>query len=173
MPDLVLPDPDGQQHALSQWQGQRLLVNFWATWCGPCREEMPRLRRAQAIRNADKVQIIGIAVDRVEAVRKWLQQHPTGYPVLIDDPQQLVASTAFGNPRGVLPYSVLIGRDGRVRDSHFGILDQARLTRWLGTAPKRHQNEQKLNSARRKPETSPANSIELRRSGQQLQSGPH
>lgn len=129
--DLQLPDPQGQSQRLSQWQGQRVLLNFWATWCAPCREEMPRLRAAQAEYGEYGVQIIGIAVDTPAAVRTWLAQHPSNYPILLDEPQAHRAASAYGNPGVLLPYNVLVDATGIVRRQHFGALDTEQLTAWL------------------------------------------
>lgn len=129
LPARVLPDPDGHPQALTQWHGKRVLLNFWATWCGPCRREMPALAAAQRRYGDDGVQVVGIAVDRAPAVRAWLRRAPTGYPVLIDADGAL--SRRLGDDAGLLPYSVLVDADGRITATHYGPLQPAQLRWWL------------------------------------------
>ena len=128
--DLVLPDLDGKPQRLSQWRGQRVLVNFWATWCGPCRKEMPALSAAQA--KHPQVRIVGVAMDQPQAVRDYLRQTPVDYPVLIGIDASPDPSQALGNQVGALPYSVLLGPDGRIVQTRLGPLDAGELEHWLG-----------------------------------------
>jgi peroxiredoxin len=135
-PDVALPDVDGRIQSLATWQGQLVVVNFWATWCGPCREEMPMLDATQKRLAARGVQVVGVAEDGTSETRAFLAEHPVGYPMLVDDPEKLAnnaqdLSSKFGNTRDVLPYSVLIGRDGRILAQRFGNFTQTSLDRWL------------------------------------------
>jgi len=130
-PDPALVDLDGRPRSLGEWQGRLLLVNFWASWCGPCREEMPALDRFHAGEAADGVQVISIAVDDPGAVREFLRDLPVRYPVLLPATGSADPSLAFGNTRGALPYSVLIGRDGRLLARKLGRLDEAALAEWI------------------------------------------
>lgn len=115
MPPLRLPDLDGQPREVpGTWRGRPLLINVWASWCAPCIEEMPELQRFSVAQGADGVQVIGIALDEPDAVRDFLRRVPVDYPILIDAPGPSDAGVRLGNVRGVLPYSVLIGPDGRL-----------------------------------------------------------
>lgn len=130
--DIMLPDREGRSRRLSEWDGKLVLLNFWASWCGPCREEMPLLDRARA-RHADKgLEVIGIAAEDAGPALAWLAMHPVAYPILIDEPGTgSDVSLRFGNQRSVLPYNVLIGRDGRILATKIGGFDEAGLETWL------------------------------------------
>ena len=126
------PDLAGQTRALDEWRGKLVLVNFWASWCGPCREEMPLLDRTQQQLAAKGLQIVGIASDSAAATRDYLDAVPVHYPILIDDPAKGEAlSGTFGNDHDVLPYSVLIGADGRLLARRAGNFTEAKLEAWL------------------------------------------
>lgn len=129
--DYVLPDVDGHPQALAQWRGKRVLLNFWATWCVPCRKEMPELMAAQKTYGTDTVRIVGIAMDTPAAVRAYLQQTSLNYPVLIGTTVAQDPALLFDDTRGALPYSVLINPDGTIADTHLGTLDKQQLRQWL------------------------------------------
>ncbi len=121
MPSLRLVGLDGRTVALPEaWAGRPLLINFWASWCGPCIEEMPELQRLSVQQGASGIQVIGIALDEPAAVREFLARIPVRYPILVDTPGPADASVRLGNLRGVLPYSVLIGADGRILEQQVG-----------------------------------------------------
>ena len=127
--DLVLPDLAGKPQRLSQWRGRRVLLNFWATWCGPCRKEMPALSAAQS--KHPNVRIVGVALDQPQAVRDYLKRLPVGYPILIGIDADPEPTLRFGDTVGALPYSVLIGPDGRIERTKLGPLEAGELSSWL------------------------------------------
>ncbi len=131
--DITLPDRDGAPRRLSEWDGRLVLLNFWASWCGPCREEMPLLDRVRATHAGKGLEVIGIAAEDAEPALAFLAQHPVDYPILVDAPNRGTTdvSLRFGNVRSVLPYNVLIGRDGRIVATKIGNFDEAGLERWL------------------------------------------
>ncbi len=121
IPPLRLPDLTGRMVAVPDaWAGRPLLINIWASWCGPCIEEMPELQRYASTQGARGVQVVGIALDEPGAVRDFLTRVPVDYPILIDAPGPADAGVRLGNLKGVLPYSVLIGADGRLLARRIG-----------------------------------------------------
>ncbi|MDW2982925.1 TlpA disulfide reductase family protein [Rhodanobacter sp. KK11] len=131
LPPLVLPDLDGRPHRLDDYRGHRVLLNFWASWCAPCLQEMPALAEAQAKFGEHGAIVVGIAMDEPVHVRSFLAAHPVNYPILIGEMGPPSTSLTLGNARQVLPYSVLIGADGRILATHTGPLSSARLAQWL------------------------------------------
>lgn len=131
-PELRARARDGREVALAELRGRRVLINFWATWCPPCVEELPLLDRVRAELGGAELEVIAVAVEDPAAVEQFLARHPLGLPVWIIDPaQSSEPSLAFGNARRVLPYSVLIERDGRLLKQKAGAFDEPTLRRWL------------------------------------------
>jgi thiol-disulfide isomerase/thioredoxin len=123
--------PDGSVLEMARWRGQPLLVNFWATWCPPCVEELPLLNAFQREHGPQGWQVIGIAVDQPSAVQRFLQKLPLDFPVGIAGLGGAELSRSLGNAAGGLPYSLLWGRDGRVQERKLGQLSEKDLSRWL------------------------------------------
>jgi thiol-disulfide isomerase/thioredoxin len=113
LPAISLPDAEGRTRSLTEWQGRPLLVNFWATWCEPCRREIPLLMSLRHERAGDGLEIVGIAVDYRDPVQKYAKSHAIDYPVLIGDKGGLDAVSAFGMEMA-LPFSVFADRGGQV-----------------------------------------------------------
>ncbi|MGQ4661134.1 redoxin family protein [Lysobacter sp. F6437] len=131
IPTVVLPDLDGRQVTLpAAHAGRPLLVNFWASWCGPCIQEMPELDRFAASQAADGVQVVGIALDDVEAVRAFLQHTPVRYPILLDAPGPRDSGVQLGNPKGVLPFTALIDAEGRLVKQKIGPFEHGEIDGW-------------------------------------------
>jgi thiol-disulfide isomerase/thioredoxin len=127
VPNISLADGDGVKHALSEWKGRPLLINFWATWCAPCRREIPLLKTLRHDRAADGVEIVGIAVDFRDAVRNYAREMGIDYPVLVGEQDGLDAIAAFGMDT-VFPFTVFADRQGRIVTLKIGELhtDEAR-----------------------------------------------
>ena len=118
---LSLIDLEGKRVAMpTAFAGRPLLINVWASWCGPCIQEMPELDRYSAQQADNGTQVVGIALDDEAAVRTFLKRVPIRYPVLLDTPGPADAGVRLGNPKGVLPYSVLISADGRLLKQRIG-----------------------------------------------------
>jgi len=121
---LVLPDLAGREQPLAQWRGKVVVVNFWATWCGPCREEMPHFVRTQAAQGANGLQFVGIAVDQAPKVREFAGQLGINYPLLIGGYGAIELSKTLGNSVGALPFTIIIDRHGEVAWSHLGAVKE-------------------------------------------------
>lgn len=131
-PDFSLTDLQGRLVSAGEFDGKVLLLNFWATWCAPCVEEMPMLSELQRD-NADRgLQVLGIAVDDEGKARDFARDLGVAYPVLVGQGQGMVVGRRYGNGSGMLPYSVLVGRTGIVRWVHLGALDREELERRIG-----------------------------------------
>lgn len=113
LPDFSLPDLAGASHKLSDWRGRTLAVNFWATWCRPCRQEIPLLLdlRRENLRN--RFEIVGIAIDSHDSVVQYAQKMKMDYPILVGEQGGLEAAAAFGL-EPVLPFTVFASADGRI-----------------------------------------------------------
>ena len=128
---LSLDDARRTPVALSRWQGKTLVINYWATWCPPCRDDMPGFSRL-ASEFADKgVQFIGIAIDSEDNVRDFIDKTPAAYPLLIATPAAIAVAKNLGNSGGALPFTVVINPDGSVRDKHLGGFKEAALGKVL------------------------------------------
>ncbi|MBV8804854.1 MAG: TlpA family protein disulfide reductase [Sinobacteraceae bacterium] len=113
LPDISLADAEGVKHKLSQWKGRPLMINFWATWCEPCRREIPLLKRLRHERAAEGLEIVGIAVDFRDAVQHYSREMGIDYPVLIGEQDGLDAIAAFGMDT-VFPFTVFVDAQGRI-----------------------------------------------------------
>ncbi len=124
---LRFPDVQGHEQPLSQWRGQVIVLNFWASWCAPCREEMPDFVVLREQFHAKGVEFVGIAIDRSANVEQFLQRVQVNYPILIGEGAAHSLSRRLGNPSGALPYTVVLDRDGHIVLRHLGRLPRARL----------------------------------------------
>ena len=118
-----LPDTQGQTHALSEWRGKVLLVNFWATWCPPCVEEMPELVDLQNSSEIKNLQIVGIGVDSPSNIQQFTKKYQISYPILMAGMEGTEIARALGNQAGGLPFTVLLDSEGRVRQTYLGRLN--------------------------------------------------
>lgn len=126
------PDLSGRARRLSEWQGQPLLCNFWATWCAPCREELPLLDAAQQQYRAQGLQVLGIGIDSAANIREYLKVVQISFPVLVGEYAALALMRELGNRNGGLPFSVGLDRSGRVRQRQLGAYSAAELSTEIG-----------------------------------------
>ena len=119
---------DGQPVAMERFRGRPLIVNFWARWCAPCREEIPELIRLRDAQGADGIEVIGVALEsQVEGVREFATANDMRYPVVLAAKQGIALMKALGNSPGGVPYTVYIGRDGKAVGSKLGLVRRADL----------------------------------------------
>lgn len=128
VPALTLPGPDGVIHSLADYRGKVLLINFWATWCEPCRREIPLLQTLRRERAKDGVEIVGIAIDNRDSVVKYAAERQITYPLMVAEQGGIEAVRAFGMDT-VLPFSVFADPEGRLITLKIGELhaDEAQL----------------------------------------------
>ena len=131
--EQTLPDTSGKPQALGQWKNKTLIVNFWATWCTPCVDEMPELSALQAEIAPAQIQIIGIGVDSAANIAEFAAKYKIAYPLYTGGMGAAELSRHFGNKAGALPFTVVIGRDGQVRKTYLGRLNMKELRNELGT----------------------------------------
>lgn len=124
---IHLPDPGGVGHSLDEWRGRVLVVNFWATWCAPCREEIPGFVRLQARHGERGLQIVGIAIDQPGKVAEFAREFGINYTVLVGGLANLELLRVAGNRQAVLPYTLIIDRGGKVVSRQPGGLKEAQL----------------------------------------------
>jgi thiol-disulfide isomerase/thioredoxin len=120
-------DLQGQPQPLSQWRGKVVVLNFWASWCAPCREEMPDFDALRRRFHARGVEFVGIAIDNETNVARFLQDMPVSYPILIGEGAALAVARQLGNTAGALPYTLVIDRDGKIVLSRLGRLSYGEL----------------------------------------------
>jgi thiol-disulfide isomerase/thioredoxin len=123
IPEFKLADSDGTLRSLrDDWQGKALIINFWATWCAPCRREIPLLKRLATERAGDNFQVVGIAVDFRDKVLEYAREMQIDYPMLIGEQDALDAAAAFGVDAVGLPFTIFTDTGGRVIALHMGEL---------------------------------------------------
>jgi thiol-disulfide isomerase/thioredoxin len=133
IPDFQLADRDGEMKSLHDWHGKSLIVNFWATWCAPCRREIPLLEQLQREHADAGFQVVGIAVDFRDKVLAYADEMNIQYPLLIGEQDALDAASAFGVDAVGFPFTIFTDARGRIIVSHMGELTAAEADLILGT----------------------------------------
>jgi len=123
-PPFTLGASDGRRVSADDFDGRVLLVNFWATWCTPCRAEMPMLDEVADRFEPQGLAVVGIALDDVARARDFARDLDIGYTILVGAGDVMATGMAWGNQAGLLPYTVLVDRDGVVRWTHLGELER-------------------------------------------------
>ena len=118
-PAFSLPDLEGNTREMSEWSGKHRLLNFWATWCAPCRREIPLLKAFQDAHD-DRYQVIGIAVDFLDPVQAYAEETDFNYPVLIGQEDAMAVAETSGIEFIGMPFTMVVAADGELLNAHFG-----------------------------------------------------
>lgn len=129
--ETALTDLNGQTQSLGQWRGKILVVNYWATWCHPCREEMPGFSRLHDKYRDKGVQFVGISIDTADKIIEFQKITPVSYPLLIGDISVMENSAKLGNIRQALPFTAVFDQQGRLFSTKLGRLAEPELERQL------------------------------------------
>lgn len=118
---------EGGKQSLGTWKGKVLVVNFWATWCAPCRKEIPEFIRMQERHSAQGLQFVGIAIDDKDKVAPYMREVGINYPVLVGELDAVEMSRSLGNELGALPFTVVVDRSGKVVHTILGATSETKL----------------------------------------------
>jgi peroxiredoxin len=127
----TLPDENGKQQAISQWKGKVIVLNFWATWCPPCREEMPELSTLNTEWKDKNVVVLGIALDEISLIKEFNDENKISYPLLAAEDNGANLAFSLGNDKSALPYTVIIKPDGSIANTYFGRISKTLLEETL------------------------------------------
>ena len=147
LPDFSLPDLEGTPHKLADWRGHPLAVNFWATWCEPCRREIPLLNAIRLENRRNSFEVVGIAIDHRDSVLEYSRKLGISYPILVGEKGGLEAVTAFGVDV-VLPFTVFADSMGRIVTLKIGELHRDEATFILARLTDLEAGRLSLTSAR-------------------------
>jgi thiol-disulfide isomerase/thioredoxin len=127
----TFPDENNKPQALKQWQGKIVVLNFWATWCPPCREEMPELSALNSQYQDKNVVVLGVAIDEVSLIKQFTSETKISYPLFAAENNGMELAASLGNDKGVLPYTVIIKPDGSIAKTYFGRISKPLLEETL------------------------------------------
>lgn len=131
MPDMVFSTLAGKEAKVSDWRGQVLVLNFWATWCPPCREEMPAFSAVNTKLSGKSVQFVGIGIDTPDNILLFQKTTPVSYPLFIAGYDTLKLTAELGNKSLSLPFTLILDREGKIVLTHQGKLDEPALQQHL------------------------------------------
>jgi len=126
-PSFTLPDVDGTPHEFSEWEGKHRLMNFWATWCAPCRREIPLLKAFQEEHGDEGFLVIGIAVDYPKEVATYAEKTNFNYPILVGQEEAMAAAETSGVEFIGLPFTMIVAADGELINTHVGEIKDSHL----------------------------------------------
>ena len=129
--EQTFKDLDGRPDEMARWRGQLVVVNFWATWCAPCVEEMPDLQRVHDEYATKGVTVVGLGIDAPSALKRFRDEHALSLPLYSAGASGSEIGRRLGNASGALPYTVLVDRKGRIVQARLGQVRPAELRRWL------------------------------------------
>ncbi len=148
-PAFAMPGIDGVTHDFSEWDGRHRLVNFWATWCAPCRREIPLLKAFQDNQDEHGVQVIGIAVDFLEEVLDYAESAEFNYPVLVGQEQGMAVAESSGVAFIALPFTMIVAADGELLTTHIGEIHKEDLDHIVNVLAQLDRSEINKQGARR------------------------
>lgn len=128
---VTLPDENGKPQALNQWKGKIIVLNFWATWCPPCREEMPELSALHTEYQDKNVVVLGIALDEINLIKEFDEENNISYPLLGAEDTGGNLAFNLGNDKSALPFTVIIKPDGSIANTYFGRISKSLLEETL------------------------------------------
>lgn len=143
-----LPDLQGENQTVSQWMGNVIVVNFWATWCTPCQEEIPEFIETQEKFRDQGLVFVGIAIDQADKVKMFSQDFGINYPVLVGSLNTWSLLEAAGNRQSALPYTVVINRSGEIVETYLGRVNQKKLEKTVIPLLKDHPQSEPQKQAR-------------------------
>lgn len=146
--DFTLADLDGNERQISEWAGKARLINFWATWCAPCRREIPLLKKTQSEHAQNNLQIIGVAVDFVEPVIAYAADADFNYPVLVGQEDAMAAAEATGIDFIGMPFTMIVAPDGQLIATHMGEILEDQMALIIAVFEQMQSGETDLASAR-------------------------
>ena len=149
LPEFELNDVWNQSHSIAEWSGQPLLLNFWATWCAPCRREMPLLQALHNERDATGLAVVGIAIDRREDVQSYIAEAGISYPILSGEADAMAVADLFGLDGLGLPFSVLVAADGSILTVHVGEVTRDQLAEMVRISKSVAAGELETDAAKR------------------------
>jgi thiol-disulfide isomerase/thioredoxin len=153
VPSFSLADREGRMRTLADWKGKALIVNFWATWCAPCRKEIPLLQKLQRDHEGEGFQVVGVAVDFRDKVLAYADEMKIDYPLLIGEQEAMDAAAAFGVEAVGFPFTIFTDTGGRIVAAHMGELTQPQADLILGAVREVSAGRQTLEQARSTIET--------------------
>jgi thiol-disulfide isomerase/thioredoxin len=150
LPQFSLNDLGGKLTPISSWNGKSLMINFWATWCAPCRREIPLLKTLSADWAGRGLEVVGIAVDHPDKVRQFAGEFKIGYPVLVGEQDALEVAAAFGMASPAFPFTVFTDSRGEIVTLFLGELHRPQAEFILSEVQDLNQDRVQLAEARRK-----------------------
>ncbi len=147
-PEFTLPDLEGAPRAFTEFAGRHRLLNFWATWCAPCRREIPLLKRFQAEQGADGILVIGIAVDFMEEVRAYAEAAEFNYPILVGQEDAMDVAESSGLRFDAMPFTMIVSREGQYLGAYLGELHESHLADIAGILRRLDAGEISIDNAK-------------------------
>jgi len=148
LPEFTLPDLDDQPRSITEWSGRSLVLNFWATWCAPCRREMPLLQSLHDERTDDSLEVIGVALDNLADVTRFVTDIGVTYPILYGEDDATLIAESFGDDFIGLPFTAFIAPGGEILALRAGELHADDLYRLVAEMDAIASGERSVDEAR-------------------------